>query len=315
VQSFYKELQMIDTVKLLEDESAAYPLLSADEEISLAREIQNPDRDPEDRGAINKLISHNIRLVTSIARTSNGAKFILHDKADLVAEGMLGLVRAAEKYDGRARFSTYASYWIRQKIARYVMANNHDIAAQIPEYMLRIRNKAIKASSSRGGNPAALALADIDDVKLRRRMLAALRKKIRLDCHQDAGCGRNGEWRHPDDILPPARTSDIEQADARDFVALAMRDLKPREAKIIRLYFEFEPLDGDKPATLKNIGDQFRLTRERIRQLIESSLKVMRRYAVEEECLSPDAVVTKSFYPNHQRAPLRSTYRPATAAV
>jgi RNA polymerase primary sigma factor len=289
-----------DTVSLYLKETALTPLLSMEEELSLAkriararqakrerlRVIQN-DRDLEScreldaliqdgRLAREALIKANTRLVVSVARRylGRGVPFL-----DLIQEGNLGLMKAVEKFEYQRgfRFSTYATWWIRQGIVRAIADQGRTI--RVPVHMvdrLRMVHKASRELEQKIGRaPTAEELAerlDLDSSKLN-WLLQVTQQPVSLESpingEEDAELGM-----YVEDITSPSPAQITYENMLRERLDEVLATLTPREARILRLRFG---LGQDRPYTLEEVGQKFGLTRERIRQIESKALRRLRQ--------------------------------------
>jgi RNA polymerase primary sigma factor len=296
-----KNLELIgsdDTVGLYLKEMAHIPLLTQNEEIDLAkrielagearklltqqdksinryerRELENQVRDGY--LAREHLIKANTRLVVSIAKKylGNGVPFL-----DLIQEGNLGLMRAVEKFEYRRgfRFSTYATWWIRQTITRAIADQGRTI--RVPVYMTdRIRKMyrtIYKLEQELGYPPSEEQLADEMDLdpKKIKWMLRVSWTPVSLE--SPIGDDEDSEFgMFVEDKGSPSPAQAVYQEMLRERINEVLSSLSPREARIIRLRFG---LDCDKPYTLEEVGQKFGLTRERIRQIEGKALRRLR---------------------------------------
>ncbi len=241
-------------------------LLSADDEHDLAVSIGNGDVQARDR-----MVRANLRLVVNIARGYTGKGLGLQD---LIEEGNLGLLRAVEGFDPGVgtRFSTYASYWIKQSIKRALINTAKTI--RIPAYMVELLSKwrraTIRLTEELGRTPTPEEIARV--LGLARKKLPIIKKAIRIynltpqTDQADAGWSL-GEMIQDERV----RTPDTEMVESDNLVHV-MRQLEtmdPREATVLRMRFG---LDGHEPRTLKEIGESLSLTRERVRQIETEAL-------------------------------------------
>ncbi len=247
----------------LHDISAAQ-LLTAAQEKELALRIQDGDSAARDA-----MVRANLRLVVSIARASVGRGL---DLQDLIAEGNLGLLRAVEGFDPymNTRFSTYAAYWIRQSIRRSLQNTARTI--RLPSYMLGLLTKWRRASAELqeqlNRTPTTEEIAR--RLKLSRRKLKVLTKAIRI--YQASPQAELGEPAEPgtqlldllaDERVKAPNTTLLEKSELSRVLKL-LEKLEPREADVLRRRFGVQ---GREPQTLKLIGVELGLTRERVRQI------------------------------------------------
>jgi RNA polymerase primary sigma factor len=246
------------------------PLLSAEDERELSERVA--EGDPYAR---EHMVKANLRLVVNIARGYFGKGLSLDD---LIMEGNLGLMRAVEGYDGMlgTRFSTYASYWIKQSIRRAVM--NQGKAIRLPAYMVSLLAKWRRASAALADRLGRTPTPDEigKSLRLSKKKVGIVVQAIvanSLRPHSD-NPGDDGEDLGnvlPDDRARPAGDLMIE-ADDLERVLQNIDMLDDREATVIRLRFG---LDSDKPMTLREVGENLGLTRERIRQLEHHALETL----------------------------------------
>lgn len=240
------------------------PLLSAEEERDLAHRIGLGDPEARDH-----MVKANLRLVVNIARGYLNRGMCLED---LIEEGNLGLMRAVEGYDGAmaTRFSTYASFWIKQSIRRAVMNNGSGRPIRLPAYLITLLAKWRRVAAMLAeeyGRPATLE--EVGAVlKLSKKKLNILRRAIEvhnLTPHPDAfhddlvlleGLLTDDRGKAPDEVLM--------QADMLDQILQRLDHLDEREALVVRMRFGLEPYS---PMTLREVGERLGLTRERVRQL------------------------------------------------
>jgi RNA polymerase primary sigma factor len=241
-------------------------LLTADQEKTLARRIEDGDGEARDH-----MVRANLRLVVNIARSYTGKGLGLQD---LIAEGNLGLLRAVEGFDPgmNTRFSTYASYWIKQSIKRAVINTGKTI--RIPAYMnellVKWRRATAKLQDELGRVPTHEEIAS--SLNLPKKKLNIIKKAIRIynsapQTDQSDG-GRTIDEMLMDD-LSQTPESNILKADDLHQVMELLDQMDKREAAVLRLRFG---LDGEEPKTLKEIGDRLGLTRERVRQIENEAL-------------------------------------------
>ncbi len=262
-----------DPVKVYLKEIGRVPLLSPDEEIQLALAIQ--EGGPEGERAKQRLSEANLRLVVSIAKryVGRGMQFL-----DLIQEGNLGLIKAVEKFDHTKgfKFSTYATWWIRQAITRAIADQARTI--RIPVHMVETINKVKKVSSQllheNGHEPSAEEIAERLDMPVDkvREIMRVAQEPVSLETpigeEEDSHLGDF----IPDDEAPvPAEAAS--QTLLKEQLADVLKTLTPREEEVLRLRFGLK--DG-RPRTLEEVGKVFNVTRERIRQIEAKALRKLR---------------------------------------
>ena len=259
-----------DPVKVYLKEIGRVPLLSADEEIDLAVRMAQGDIDARKR-----LSEANLRLVVSIAKryVGRGMQFL-----DLIQEGNLGLIKAVEKFDHTKgfKFSTYATWWIRQAITRAIADQARTI--RIPVHMVETINKVKKVSSlllhKNGHEPTAEEIsAELDmPVDKVREIMRVAQEPVSLE----TPIGEE-EDSHLGDFIPdedaPAPDTAASHTLLREQLSEVLQTLTPREDKVLRLRFGLE--DG-RSRTLEEVGREFNVTRERIRQIEAKALRKLR---------------------------------------
>ncbi len=265
-----KNAAMDDPVKVYLKEIGHVPLLTPEEEIDLAIRITN-----DDEAAKSRLAEANLRLVVSIAKryVGRGMQFL-----DLIQEGNLGLIKAVDKFDYTKgfKFSTYATWWIRQAITRAIADQARTI--RIPVHMVETINKVKKTNSQLlhkiGRDPSAEEIAQELDMPVDkvREILRVAQEPVSLETpigeEEDSHLG---DFIPDDDALAPAdAASNILLKESLDDV---LKTLTPREEKVIMLRFGLA--DGH-PRTLEEVGKEFNVTRERIRQIEAKALRKLR---------------------------------------
>ena len=263
-----------DPVRLYLKEIGKYPLLTTEEEIALAKQIA--EGTPEEQAAAKKKLSEaNLRLVVSIAKryVGRGMQFL-----DLIQEGNLGLIKAAEKFDYTKgyKFSTYATWWVRQAITRAIADQARTI--RIPVHMVETINKLIRVNRQlaqelgRDPTPAEIAKEmGISESKVR-EIIKIAQEPVSLETpigeEEDSHLGDFIE-----DENAPAPAEVASNAMMREQLQEVLHTLTPREEKVIRLRFGLE--DGQ-AHTLEDVGKEFNVTRERIRQIEAKALRKIR---------------------------------------
>jgi len=259
-----------DPVRMYLKEIGKVPLLSAEEEIKLAQRMEEGDEDAKKR-----LAEANLRLVVSIAKRYVGRGMLF---LDLIQEGNLGLIKAVEKFDYRKgyKFSTYATWWIRQAITRAIADQARTI--RIPVHMVETINKLIRVSRQllqelgREPTPEEIAEEMHMSVERVREILKISQEPVSLETpigeEEDSHLG---DFIQDDNVPVPA--------DAAAFTMLkeqledVLSTLTDREQKVLRLRFG---LDDGRARTLEEVGKEFNVTRERIRQIEAKALRKLR---------------------------------------
>lgn len=241
------------------------------------RRVRSADRSAAD--ARNDFVKANLRLVVSIARRFNHGRMSL---ADLIQEGNIGLMKAVERYDYKRgfRFSTYASWWIRHAISRALADKGREV--RLPVHMIDAHHRITKAkrelTSKLGRNPTSEELGEATQIapeKIEKMRTYLLDQSFSLDRPVNDEDGRSFVEFLQDPSFDENTPVDSLALEAlTDEVKRLLRDLKPIEADILRKRFG---LEDDRELTLKQIGEKYNLSRERIRQLQEQALTKMRR--------------------------------------
>jgi RNA polymerase primary sigma factor len=242
------------------------PLLTADEERELAARIGAGDYAARDQ-----MVRANLRLVVNIARGYQGKGLGLED---LIAEGNLGLVRAVEAFDPahETRFSTYASYWIKQSIKRTLVNTAKTI--RLPAYMVELlakwRRATLALQEELGRTPTPEEVGQ--RLRISRKKLHVITKALRISSAAPQPDQPDNGWSIDEMLMDAAARSpdaQLSQAEELQQILQLLGSLDERAAKVLRLRFG---LDEDGPLTLSEIGDRLGLTRERVRQIVKEAL-------------------------------------------
>jgi RNA polymerase primary sigma factor len=275
-ESEQQGIGMADSLDLFLRRARSHPLLTAAEETELAKRIERGDLEAKER-----MINSNLRLVVSQARRYQGHGLPMED---LVQEGMLGLIRAVEKFDWRRgfKFSTYGTLWIRQAIQRGLQ--NHGRTIRVPVHVaqrqVKVRKVESELSTKLSREPtdeevAAAAALEVDEV-------AELRELSRGLASLDQPVGEDGETAFGDLLASDRPEPDEEIADSdRDRrVNDVVGRLPEAERNVIRLRFG---LTGEEPRTLRQTGSELGISAERARELEERGLRRLARSAELEQ--------------------------------
>lgn len=259
-----------DPVRMYLKEIGKVPLLSAEEEIELAKRMENGDQ-----AAKKRLAEANLRLVVSIAKRYVGRGMLF---LDLIQEGNLGLIKAVEKFDYTKgyKFSTYATWWIRQAITRGIADTGRTI--RVPVHMVETINKTLRMTRTLlqelGREPTPEEVADRLNVPVSRvrEVLKISRDPVSLDTPiGEEDDSHLGDFIEDDTALSPADSAAFSML--REELATALESLTDRERQVVRLRFGLE--DG-RARTLEEVGKEFNVTRERIRQIEAKALRKLR---------------------------------------
>jgi len=262
-----------DSIQMYLREIGKVPLLKSDEEIALAKRSEKNEQD-----AKRKLIEANLRLVVSIAKRFTGKSLSL---LDLIQEGNIGLFRAVEKFDYRKgyKFSTYATWWIRQAITRALADQSRTI--RIPVHMVETINKFKQVERQliqdlgREPLPEEIAAEMGQDIEKVHHIIKISQETISIE----TSVGEDDEDSTLEDFIEDVKSVTPDRAAAlellRDYVKEVIQDLTPREQKILEMRFGL--LDGVSH-TLEEVGKEFDVTRERIRQIEAKSLEKIAKH-------------------------------------
>ena len=276
-----------DPVKMYLKEIGVVPLLKADEEVVLAKRIEKGLKHPNDPVAVqegidakNSLISANLRLVVAIAKkyTGRGMLFL-----DLIQEGNMGLIKAVDKFDYTKgfKFSTYATWWIRQAITRAIADQARTI--RIPVHMVETINKMTRISrqlvQELGRDPSGEEIAERMGSGMTAEKVREI-QKIALDpVSLETPIGEEDDSHLGDFIEDKEATSPDQYANnelLKDEIDLVLKSLTDREEKVLRLRFGL--VDG-RTRTLEEVGKEFDVTRERIRQIEAKAIRKLKNPA------------------------------------
>jgi RNA polymerase primary sigma factor len=256
-----------DSVQLFLNEAGKYPLLTAAQEVALAKRVERGDKAAKDL-----MVNSNLRLVVSIAKKYQGHGLSL---LDLVQEGIIGLIRAVEKFDWRRgyKFSTYATWWIRQAVQRGVANKSRTI--RIPVHIVEREQKLARAEREllveleRPPTEEELAKR----TKLPLKHVREVRAAARSVASTDQPLGSDGDSTLGELIAGDAPSTEEEASASlrRDAVRRALETLPERERRVLELRFGIGA-DGE-PTSLEQIGKQLGITRERVRQIESEALR------------------------------------------
>jgi len=265
-----------DSVRMYLKEIGQYPLLTGEEEVSLAKRIEKGDK-----SAKRRLVEANLRLVVSIAKKYIGRGLTL---LDLIQEGNLGLQRAVEKFDYRRgfKFSTYATWWIRQAITRAIADQARTI--RIPVHMVETINRFMRAQRElqqelgREPNNDELAKKLGIDMEKLEHIMKISQETVSLE----SPVGEEGDSNLGDFIEDKTTLSPEEQAIyqlMKGHVEDSLSVLSPREQKILHMRFGLDDEGGPgRTHTLEEVGKEFGVTRERIRQIEAKALQKLKKH-------------------------------------
>jgi RNA polymerase primary sigma factor len=263
-----------DALQLFLKDIGKVELLTAAEEVELAKRIERGDH-----RAKQEMVEANLRLVVSIAKRyrNQGLPFL-----DLIQEGTIGLVRAAEKFDWRKgyKFSTYATWWIRQAVARALADKGRTI--RMPVHVVEKLNKIVRSERKLRGElcrePLATEIASDVDLPLDEVEQILRTSQAPVSLEKPVGDDEESEFGHflTDENAPlPDEAADTSLR--QELLRNILGTLSHRERRVLELRYG---LDGEQPRTLDEVGRAFNVTRERIRQIENQSLKKLRALAV-----------------------------------
>ena len=254
-----------DPVRMYLKEIGKVPLLSSEEEMELAKQIEAGSQ-----YAKKKLAEANLRLVVSIAKRYVGRGMLF---LDLIQEGNLGLIKAVEKFDFRKgfKFSTYATWWIRQAITRAIADQARTI--RIPVHMVETINKLIRVQrqllQELGRDPFPEEISKVMDLPVEKvREIQKIAHETPIGEEEDSHLG---DFIPDDDAPAPAEAAAFTML--KEQLINVLDTLTPREEKVLRLRFG---LDDGRARTLEEVGKEFNVTRERIRQIEAKALRKLR---------------------------------------
>ena len=255
-----------DALQLFLRDVRRYPLLTAEEEVELAKRIERGDLEAKER-----MVNSNLRLVVSLAKKYQGHELSL---LDLIQEGILGLIRASEKFDWRKgyKFSTYATFWIRQAIQRGLANQGRTI--RLPVHIGQRERKIAKAERELavelGRAPTDEELAQRADISMRE--LRETREFSRTVTSLERPVGEEGDT-ELGQLLPsdaPEPVEEVEIGLRQEAVHRALENLSEQEQKVIRLRYG---INGDEPTPLREAGKRLGLSPERVRRIEHKALE------------------------------------------
>ena len=264
------DISLDDPVKMYLKDIGEVPLLSADDEIELARRIQEGDEE-----AKKQLSEANLRLVVSIAKRYVGRGMLF---LDLIQEGNIGLMKAVEKFDYQKgfKFSTYATWWIRQAITRAIADQARTI--RIPVHMVETINKLTRVSrillQTLGREPTPAEIAA--EMGVSEERVREIQKIAQDPVSLETPIGEEedshlGDFIEDDRAVTPSDS--VSTTMLKETLLSVLNSLTPREEKVLRLRYG---VDDGRPRTLEEVGKEFNVTRERIRQIEAKALRKLR---------------------------------------
>ena len=269
-EQLLKEINMDDPVKMYLKDIGRVTLLSSEEEIELAKRMEEGDTKAKKR-----LSEANLRLVVSIAKryVGRGMQFL-----DLIQEGNLGLMKAVEKFDYRKgyKFSTYATWWIRQAITRAIADQARTI--RIPVHMVETINRQVRVSrmllQKLGREPSTAEIAE--EMQIPEYRVIEIQKIAQDPVSLETPIGEEedshiGDFLEDESAVAPSDT--VAFTMLKEQLISVLDTLTPREEKVLRLRYG---IDDGRPRTLEEVGKEFNVTRERIRQIEAKALRKLR---------------------------------------
>jgi RNA polymerase primary sigma factor len=262
-----------DALQLFLKDIGKVDLLTAAQEVELAKRIERGDH-----GAKQEMVEANLRLVVSIAKKyrNQGLPFL-----DLIQEGTIGLVRAAEKFDWRKgyKFSTYATWWIRQAVARALADKGRTI--RMPVHVVEKLNKIVRSERKLRGElcrePSPVEIAKDVDLPLDEVEQILRSSQAPVSLEKPVGDEEESEFGHfLTDENAPLPDDAADTSLRQELLRKILETLSHRERRVLELRYG---LDGEQPRTLDEVGRAFNVTRERIRQIENQSLKKLRALA------------------------------------
>ena len=259
-----------DSLQLFLNEIGRYPLLTAEEEVELAKRIERGDLEAKER-----MINSNLRLVVSIAKRYQGHGLSL---LDLIQEGVLGLIRATEKFDWRRgfKFSTYATWWIRQAVQRGVQNRSRTI--RVPVHVAELERKAARVERELTGKlgrfPTEEEVAEAAHIDLEK--LRQAREAVRTLTSLDRPIGEDGDATLGDLVAATNGDPAAELAVSLESGALegALASLAPETRRLLELRFG---LGGGEPASIERVAEELAMSRDRVRRLERDALEQLSR--------------------------------------
>jgi RNA polymerase primary sigma factor len=262
-----------DSLQLFLKDIGRVDLLTAAREVELAKRIERGDH-----RAKQEMVEANLRLVVSIAKRyrNQGLPFL-----DLIQEGTIGLVRAAEKFDWRKgyKFSTYATWWIRQAVARALAdkARTIRMPVHVVEKLNKITRTERKLRAERGREPTNVEIADDLDMAIEEVESIRRTSQTPISLEKPVGDEEESEFGHfIEDENAPLPDEAADTAFRAAALTKCLSALSPRERRVLELRYG---LNGEQPRTLDEVGRAFQVTRERIRQIENQGLKKLRALA------------------------------------